>query len=38
MLDLNANEREIGRNEITGKQFGFFMNMDSAASLYAMEK
>lgn len=26
------------RNEITGKQFGFFMNMDSAASCYAMDK
>jgi len=25
------------RNEITGKQFGFFMNMDSAASFYAMD-
>ena len=25
-------------NEITGKQFGFFMNMDSAASCYAMDK
>lgn len=40
MLDLNANEREMGmdHNEITGKQFGFFMNMDSAASCYAMDK